>query len=130
MIKTLLIFRAMGTAFSPSAAEKQTGLLFSKKNEPGDIGKWGRYKEQPIPYGSAELCDPTEDSDLFALSPVFFRTLELLVPACRAALATSIVLHADLAFEDQCNIEMSEDFIQALAGLRIPFTMTCYENRE
>lgn len=126
MIRISLVFRAMGERFSPGVAEVQTGILFSKKNERGDIGDCGRYKGQPIPYGSGDLREPSDNSDLVIPSDAFFKALNILVPVCRKAMADSMLLHIDVAFEDQCNMELSEHFLRAVSKLGIPVTVSCF----
>jgi hypothetical protein len=127
MIRATAVFRASGSAFSPESVETRIGVSFSKKNEPGEIGTIGRYRGQPIPYGSAELSDAENGADLMVPNVLFFAAIEKLAQACVAAGATSVLLHIDVAFTDQCNIEMSHDFISAVGRLGIPVTMSCFE---
>ena len=55
MSQQILQFELWGKQFSPKAAEEKTGLELSCKVEPGQIGKYGRYKNKPTPYGAASL---------------------------------------------------------------------------
>jgi hypothetical protein len=128
MIKTTLVLCASGSTFSPAAAEERAGVSFSRKNEHGDLGVIGRYKGQAIPYGSADLFDMENGTDLAAPRAQFFDAIERAVPECEAAGATSIVLHINVAFSGQCNIEMSPGFIASVARLGIPLTLTCFED--
>lgn len=59
MVKITASIDFWGRRFQPVKAEQQTGILFSQKNEVGEIGKVGRYKDQPIPYGSASFEAPS-----------------------------------------------------------------------
>ena len=51
-----------GDTFSPSEAERVTGLSLSDTIEPGGFASRGRYKDQPSPFGYANLRAPDEDA--------------------------------------------------------------------
>jgi len=117
-----------GEAFSPSTAEKQTGIVFDAKNEPGEIARSGRYRNQPTPHGSATI---KFEDDLSSCDPLTTQSLNVLaesIPAFREAGATTIVIHCDVAYRDQCNLEMSPGFLAAIARLGVPLTLTCYQD--
>ena len=128
MIKLNITFRAYGVGFSPAVVARQTGVPFSRSNEPGSIGVIGRYRDQSVPYGSAELVCPEVCADLIIPDAWFFPALKRITPACLAAGATEVVLHVDVAFTDQCNLEMSSGFASSIADLGITLTMTCYDD--
>jgi hypothetical protein len=125
MVKCTASFRAHGEGFSPKSAERLTGLFFSKRNERGDLGTSGRASGQPLAYGSGELAVAM---DLTAPDPLFFAAVENLVPACLSSGATDMLLHIDVEYTDQCNMEMSPAFVVALSRLGIPVTMTCFQH--
>ncbi len=58
MIRITTSINFWGSTFQPGRAEQLTGLLFTEKNEVGDIAKTGRYKHQPLPYGAASFNAP------------------------------------------------------------------------
>ena len=127
MLETSIVFRALGSSFSPAKVEARTGIVFSKKNERGEPGTSGRYRGSPIPYGSAELAGRAVQADLVSPDSEFFGAVQILVPACSAAGATEMNLHLDVAFSDQCNLEMGPEFIAAVGRLGITLTMSCFE---
>ncbi len=126
MVKATYVFLAQGDAFSPTAAARATGVAFTRSNEPGDLGTKGNYLGQPRPYGSAELEGPAE-ADLEVPHAATFAAVECLAPACVAAGADSLRLHIDVAYVDQCNLELGPAFVEALARLGIAITLTCFE---
>lgn len=126
MEKSSGVFRASGPEFSPRSVERQTGILFSQQNEPGDIGTTGRYRGQPRPYGSCTLPGPNSGLDLQAPDAGFFEAVERLAGACRAAGATTVVIHLDIAYTEQCNFEMSEEFLSAAARAGVALTISCH----
>ena len=130
MVRIKLAFRAVGTTFSPSNAESYAKASFSVKNEPGELGFVGRYQGQPLPYGSGELFDADATPTMSGSPSPFIETLVRLAPACRSAGATSLILHANIAYDSQCNFELSPECISRLAPLGIALTFTCYEDRE
>jgi len=127
MVKCTAVFRAYGAEFSPGEIERSTGVRFSKKNERGEIGISGRFSGAPVPYGSGDL---KVEVDLSDPDMVAFGRMEALVSACSTGGATDILLHIDVAFVDQCNLEMSASFMRAAARLNIPLTITCFEQSE
>lgn len=117
-----------GEAFSPSAVEKRTGIVFDTKNERDEIGRSGRYRNQPTPYGSATI---KFEDDLSSCDPLSSQSLNVLaenIPVFRDAGATTIVIHCDVAYRHQCNLEMSPGFLAAIASLGVPFTLSCYQD--
>ena len=128
MTKLSLAFRAMGAQFSPGQVEQGSGALFSEKNEPGDIARTGRYRGQPLPYGSAEIRDADTPMTLSAGQSPFIDAVARVAAACRSAGATSLVVHADVAYYGQCNFELSENCIARLAALGVALTFTCFED--
>jgi hypothetical protein len=110
-----------GARFSPATAERISGVGLSDKNEPGAIGNVGRYKDKPIPYGSATLeSHPPVDLD------TLLDTLSRCIQAFRDAGAEDITLHCDFFYRGQCNLELSLAQITCLSKLQIPITISCY----
>ncbi len=126
MVKISGVFLASGPEFSPRSVERQTGILFSQQNEPGDIGTTGRYRGQPRPYGSCTLLGPNPGLDLQVPDPRFFEAVERLAGACRAAGATTVVIQLGVAYAEQCNFEMSEELLSAVARAGVALTISCY----
>src|SRR6266496_4297788 len=129
MTKLSLTFRAMGPQFSPSQVELVSGELSSVKNEPGEVARSGRYRGQPLPYGSREIRDMDTPTTLSGAQSSFLDVVARVAPACRSAGATSLVVHADVAYDGQCNFELNENCIARLAALGIALTFTCFEDR-
>jgi hypothetical protein len=48
----------MGDRFRPSGLKSIEGIQLRLINEPGEIGKTGKYKNRPLPYGSCCVCTP------------------------------------------------------------------------
>lgn len=58
----------------------------------------------------------------------FFSAARQLVEASTGAGADHSVLHLDVAFDTQCNLEFGQAFLAAVQRLGVPFTMTCYQS--
>ena len=117
-----------GETFSPRAVERRTGIVFDAKDEPGEIARSGRYRDQPNPFGGATI---KFEDDRSSCDPVSMQSLMFLaenIPVFREAGATTIVIHCDVDYRDQCNLEMSPEFLAAVASLGVPFTISCYED--
>jgi hypothetical protein len=126
MVDFKLVFRAIGEKFSPGKAESSAKINFSLKNEPLELGRRGRYRDQPLPYGSGELIDADSDTTMSGSRSHFLDALMLLVPACRAAGATSLSVHCDVAYDNQCNFELNRQFISHLAAIDVDLTFSCF----
>jgi len=117
-----------GKVFSPAEAERVTGIRFTVKNEPGDIGTTGRYRGHPTPYGAAQIDFEDEGMTGDMISPES-RILDLLerhITAFRNAGAEEIILHLDVTFRTrQCNLEQSPALLARLAALNIYVTISC-----
>ena len=122
-----------GDRFSPAEAERKTGIRFSKKNEPGDIGTIGPYRGKPIPYGSADLAllTPKEDiqGDLTIDNPLI-QTLIQHHATFRACGATTLYVYLAVGYEDQCNMAFDTKLMKALGECDIELWVSCYERKE
>jgi len=128
MVRYTATLRVFGETFSPILAERRTGISFTSRNEPGEIATVGRHKGQPLPYGSGELIYANTGPEPSVSLSQLLDAATILIPACRDASATSSVLHLDVAFEEQCNIEMSAEFLGRVAALGLPLTISCFED--
>ncbi|QRN97174.1 hypothetical protein JRI60_50930 [Archangium violaceum] len=115
-----------GDDFSPSLAEARTGLVLLDKNEPGEMAPSGRYEGKPLPYGSAMLVllDDDLEPGVSALEPL--RALKERLPELRAAGATEVSLYLVVAYEKQCNFELSPEELIALSSLGLPLGVSCH----
>jgi hypothetical protein len=116
-----------GERFSPLAAESSTGLVFSQRNEPFEVGKGGRYANKPIPYGAAtvDASSPTgTSSNLDSLLEI----IEPQISSLRLLGAEEIVLHCDVFHNGQCNFEFSKSQLDRIARLKLPLTISCYRD--
>ena len=120
-----------GEHFRPSEVEHLTGISFSSRNEPGEVGRKGRYAGVPKPYGSAELLmEPVTieaaGGATTLLDVNWLKQLDSIIRYCRDAGATDMAVHVDISYDGQCNLSLSANELAALAALSIPLTMTCY----
>ncbi len=116
-----------GESFSPLSAEKVTSLPFSDKCEVGQLGKVGRFKGIPIPYGSCVLRF-TEMSSL-PYGPrleQMISSLEKNIISLKKCGAQDFVLRLVVSYETQCNLEFSPEEMNRIAAMGIHLTVTCY----
>ncbi|MCY1073023.1 hypothetical protein [Archangium lansingense] len=115
-----------GDDFSPSLAQARTGLLLVDANEPGDVAPSGRYEGKALRYGSAMLV--LLDDDLApgasALEPL--RELKVRLPELRALGVTGTTLYLVVAYERQCDFELSPGELTELAALGLPLAVSCH----
>lgn len=120
-----------GDNFSPTLVEKKIGVPLDEKIEVGDIGKIGRYKNKMIPYGSACLrAIKTEGACLETALKGIVDVLMENIKSFRSHGAESIILHFDVNYDNQCNLEFSPELIKKISILEIPLTISCYKKWE
>lgn len=117
-----------GTEFSPGAAERATQVLFTEKIEPGEICSRGRYRGKTAPegWGKRDFSLPPEDADLVSPNSEILATLERCVPEYRTAGAQNIILHFNVSYFSQCNLQLSASLIRKLANLGVDVTLSCF----
>ena len=115
-----------GDKFSPELAEKRTGLSFIKKLVPGDIGKIGRYKNKPLPYGASSLEAPA-DVDSFDTIIWIANALKGKVQVLEECGADDIHFLIAFYYKDQCNCVLSAEELKAIAETGLDFHFSCYD---
>ena len=117
-----------GAEFSPSAAERATQELFAEKIEPGEICQRGRYRGKPAPqgWGKRDFSVPAEDADLISAQSSMLATLERCVPIYKTAGAQEIILHFNVAYSNQCNLQLTAPLLRRLANLGVDVSLTCF----
>lgn len=117
-----------GAEFSPCAVERTTQVLFSEKTEPGEICSRGRYRGRPAPegWGKHDFSVPPEDADLVSSNSEVLATLERCVPVYKIAGAQEIILHFNVSYSSQCNLQLTAPLIRKLADLGVDVTLTCF----
>ena len=117
-----------GTAFSPRAAERATQVIFSEKTEPGEICSRGRYRGKPAlqGWGKYDFSVPPEEADLVSSRSEVLAILERCVPEYRTAGAQEIILHFNVSYSSQCNLQLTAPLIRRLANLGVDVTLTCF----
>jgi hypothetical protein len=118
-----------GQRFSPTEVEGVTGLLLAHKNEPGENGRYGKYRGQPMPFGSASLEPPESVPEADRLDWLIERAAVHLETFRRLG-AEELILHVNVPYWDQCNMEFSPSEIAAIAALGVPFTITCWKSSQ
>jgi len=118
--------RIQGKSFSPALVERKTGLPLSEKNESGDMGTYGRYRDKPLPYGACVLS--AEEPANLPYGPRLEHLISLLEPHVRTLKecgAEDIVLQMDVCYSAQCNLEFSPTEMRRLACLGVHLAVSC-----
>jgi hypothetical protein len=121
-----------GPEFSPRLAEVLTGLSFSEKCEPGQLGKCGRFKGKSIPFGSSILTPPHQAT---VANPDFgIEWLADVVSIQRQnlekAFVTDVTIRLNVFHDGQCNMEMSQELLRRLADSGVKLTVSCFEDSD
>jgi hypothetical protein len=125
MVEMFPSIEIYGESYSPALVEKDTIIKFSYKNEKGDIGKRGKYKEKPLPYGSSSIKPPSnlidENEKLLWLIDILKKHKEKILKCG----ATDMTFHIAINYQFQCNFDFKPIFLKEIGELNIPFTITC-----
>ena len=115
-----------GKEFSPLEAEKRTGLTLKKKSECGDIGKKGKYKNKPLPYGSALLETPSNipTDDKFSW---LIEALKVNLETLYKCGADESKIYAGYFYKNQCNFMFTKQELKEIAALNIDLWVSCYD---
>jgi hypothetical protein len=121
-----IFINMFGEFFSPGKLGQMTGYPVEDAVEPGTVGKIGKYRGEPTPYGAGEWRFSTGKDVPYG--PVFelaVQRLECHVNAIRHCGAEDIVLHFQVYYENQCNLEFSPSQLSRIATLSVSFTVSC-----
>lgn len=133
MYKTCAALRLMGDNFSPKMVEEKTPIIFTEKNEVGDIGTVGINKNKPIPYGSATLYPPEEvinPENYYSGFDWIIGKLSGIVEIARECGADNIYLDLAVYYKYQCNLAFDPSTLSEIAKANISFWVSCYEDDE
>ena len=119
MVSMKMCMIATGDYFSPSALEISLGIRLVKKQEKGEIGTNGRYKDARLPTGSCIIeMDNNDDLINFIES-----NMALLLKYG----ITDMILDISVEYSDQCNFEFTSDWLARISRLNIPVSISCYK---
>ena len=127
MIRTEPSIEISGKSFKPSLLMSDVKSLFCSYQDPGEIGKKGRYKNLEIPFGSAEVKAPNNIEEWLKVKWLINNIKDKL-EIIRQVGGDDISLRVAIYHDGQCNGELSIDLIQDLASLGIPVLFSVYED--
>jgi hypothetical protein len=89
------------------------------------VGTVGRYKGQPLPYGSASYVVPPSVPNTDRIKHIA-QTIEPILARIREAGATDWHISIGRYYHAQCNEEYSLEELQLIAGLGCGFIYSAY----
>jgi hypothetical protein len=110
--------------------EEELGTIFESQNEPGDIAQYGKYKNQPRPYGRAMvvLQDGGDTEEIMPREAL--RWVGKNMGLFRQAGATEIYINVVVGYVGDCSFGMSPDLLKDLSALGIDLNISCYEDED
>ena len=121
--RTQISFVASGKTFRPSTVDAP----FSEREDPGDIGKLGRYRGVPVPSGSATFGVPeTEEEGIRYLHALVFP----LMPVLRASGATDFFIHITYQYDHQWALGYDPEEMRMLADFGCEMMIDCWRRDE
>ena len=114
-----------GDEFHPS----RIPFAFTEQHDPGVIGKNGRYRGLPIPYGLASYDVPRSIPNKDRIKHLV-HVIEPILPAIREAGATDWQISIGRYYYAQCNEEYSLEELQLIARLGCGFIYSAYNVTE
>jgi hypothetical protein len=122
IMREQITFCAHGENFMPS----KVAVPFSASHDPGAIGKVGRYKDLPTPYGSADFEAPEEETQKIAY---LHRLVLPHLMAMRKAGAEDFLLHITY-HGDSGAIGFSKEEMKLIAELECDVPIDCVIDEE
>jgi len=119
--RTQISFVAGGDTFRPSTI----AAPFSEAEDPGAIGKRGRYRGVPVPAGSACFDVPESEQDGIRY---LHRLAFPLMPMLRAAGATDFFIHITYHHDEQCALGFDSAELQMLADFGCTVSIDCWKD--
>jgi hypothetical protein len=123
IVRTQVTFSAIGERFMPS----KVAAKFSEAHDPGVIGRIGRYRGIPVPYGSADFLVPDEVPEKIA--HIYERVFPYL-SSMREAGAEDFRLHITYHYKAQCALGFSNEELKMIVALDCVFAIDCMETWE
>jgi hypothetical protein len=132
MVRIRVTCNISGPAFSPSLAERTTGLTFQRSNEPGEPGGVERLGSRAPYLGRAEMPiqEYGELTDLSTHNSAALMALGRSIEALKRCGATALVLKIDVEYAGQCQFELPSDLLKKVADLGIPLSFACFASDE
>ena len=118
-------FEMWGEGFRPS----RVPFRFTDQHDPGAIGTVGRYRGEPLPYGSASYVVPSSVPNADRIKHLV-QIIEPLLAGIRDAGATDWHISIGRYYSSQCNEAYSFEELQLIARLRCGFTYSAYSVTE
>jgi hypothetical protein len=116
--RTQMTFVARGEQFTPSKAAAN----YSSAHDPGVIGKAGRYRGVPVPYGSADFYVPEEVAE--KITYIHERVFPFLA-TMREAGAQDFWLNITYHYDAQCGLEFSKEELKMIFELDCELNIDC-----
>ena len=119
--RTQISLVASGKTFKPSSMDAP----FSEAEEPGAIGKLGRFRGVPMPAGSATFSVPDSEKEGIR----YLHTLVFpLMPVLRAAGATDFFIHTTYHYDQQCALGYDPEEMRMLADFGCDVMIDCWKD--
>jgi len=116
--RTQISLVASGEKFRPSTIDAP----FSDAEDPGAIGKLGRYRGVPVPVGSATFSVPDGEKEGIQ----YLHTLVYpLMPVLRAGGATDFFIHITYHYDQQCSLGYAPEAMRMLADFGCEVVIDC-----
>jgi hypothetical protein len=115
--------------FSPELVHEKTGLRFDKAEEAGQIGKLGKYRNKPQPYGAAVIRVPDNVSYEKKIAWLA-KQVQPNLPMIRRCGATRIYVDEAIYHDGQCNLAFESEELKLLSDFGLPFCVSVYEGKE
>jgi hypothetical protein len=114
-----------GQMFSPKSLEKKTNLVLTQKNEPGEMGRLGKYKNKPLPYGAANIEPPNTIGDhekITWLATTFLEHKE----SIEQSGIEDLHFYIGYFYENQCNLALTASELKLIAETGLDYWFSCY----
>jgi hypothetical protein len=133
MVRVRVTCAMSGPTFSPTTAERTTGLTFHRQSELNQRSSVDRFQGRPATGGSAELViqEYGELADLSGRNGASLMALGRSIEALRRSGATELQLRFEVEYAgSSCQFELPPELQRRLADLGIPLVVACFPSDE
>ncbi len=122
MIQSILCtYILSGERFSPDLLIISDAIKILEKYNVGDLIKFGIFKGSYATESSLMLEGTIDDILIFA---------KKIKESKFSNLITNSNIYLTICYEEQCNFELSQEYLHKFASLEIPLGITCYEKND
>jgi len=119
-----------GDNFDPYKLEEKLGLSLAYKVKAGEIGKKGRFKDKPYPFGFGYLKPTSKEAHENNQLEEIVNLIKESHIQVGAYGIEDLHVRVNINYDSQCNLEFGPLVLEELGRRNIPLLVSCYKVEE